>query len=150
MSESPQPVNIVVPRAEGAVLDTIKLLFICIGLVCCTYIMQIELGHMVVIYIILATVLLGLFYLWCSTYFVEIQLTHEELINFNKVTGQRKSVAVQRIKSYYTRTQRKSFTVILRITTVSGSTIDLNYHPAKLDRYLLPAIEKYKPRSDEV
>ena len=105
---------------------------------------------MIVIYIMLAILLFGLFYLWRSTYFVEIQLTHEELINVNRVTGQRKSVAVQRIESYYTRTQPKSFTVILHITTVSGSTIDLNYHPAKLDHYLLPAIEKYRRESDEV
>ena len=148
MSEPNEDLNIRVSHPEGSMVDLINSILISLGLIFITYQLQDDLGHSVVIYIFLAVFVIAITYLSLDVFFTEIHLTNSSLSNINRITGQKKSIAISRVERCHSGTRRKGFTVNLHVKMISGAEIDLTYHAKRLDPYLLPEIERHRAQRD--
>ena len=138
MPSSPHGFDIIAPRAKGALIDvTLTLISVC-SMAASTYALPIDALYKFLICALITLIIPAIIFISKQLIFTEVRLTEKEIMNYNRLTGESKSISLDQIADCYVHRRSVGFTVLLRIKTQSGVITDLFYHPHKLDAYLSP------------
>ena len=133
-------------RPENATIDAVVNVLLTLVITYCLYQMQESLGHKMGLYLLASPMILVFLMLGLHSFFTEVTLTQDVLINRNHITGGQKRIALRSIVKIEHglpyRRGRFNFTIYLTVHTRAGRQEIFAFH-RDLEPHLVSALERH-------
>ena len=132
-------------RPENATIDAVVNVFLTLVITYCLYQMQESLGHKMGLYLLASPMILVFLMLGLHSFFTEVTLTQDALINRNRITGGQKRIALRsvvKVQHGLPYRRRLNLTVYLTVYTRAGRQEIFAFH-RDLEPHLMSALERH-------